>query len=110
VDFREICRAFGLGELQAEPVAVKGGLSNLMWRVVAGDGAFAVKRMVVNAGWAGFVDAVEGAFAVERAAWEAGIPMPEPIACEGRALVRLPEGDLVRVHRWVDGVTGGRDG
>jgi Ser/Thr protein kinase RdoA (MazF antagonist) len=103
VDFEDVGRAFGLGELRDEPVAVTGGLSNQMWRVVAGDRVFAVKRMVVNAERPGFVEAVEASFAVEMRAWAAGIPMPEPIPCGGRALARIADGALVRVHRWVDG-------
>jgi hypothetical protein len=103
VDFEGVGRVFGLGELRDEPVAVTGGLFNQVWRVVAGGGMFAVKRMVVNAGRPGFVDAVEASFAVEMRAWAAGIPMPEPVPCGGRALARIADDGLVRVHRWVDG-------
>jgi hypothetical protein len=99
--------AFGLGRLVAEPAAVAGGLSNELWRVATDRGVFAVKRMVANAERPGFVANVEAAFRIERAAWTAGVPMPEPLAhpATGRALARV-DGALFRVHRWVDGEAG----
>jgi hypothetical protein len=99
MELEEVCRVFGLGKMRDEPVEVAGGLSNEMWRVVTDGGAFAVKRMIVNAERPGFVDAVEASFAVERRAWSAGIPMPEPVPCGRRALARVGGGALVRVQR-----------
>lgn len=96
---------FGLGRLEAEPVRVPGGLSNELWRVRTGAGEFAVKRMVINADQPQFVDNVEAAFGVERRAWDSGVPIPEPVAVNGRALLRV-DGDLYRAHRWVDGNAG----
>ncbi|WP_250031874.1 phosphotransferase [Paractinoplanes maris] len=100
----QVVGRFGLGSLVAAPVKVAGGLSNEMWRVATSAGAYAVKRMVVNAGLPEFVENVEGAFLVEQRAWAAGVGMPEPIAepGSGRALVRI-DGELFRVHRWVSG-------
>ena len=91
-----------------EPVPVPGGLSNELWRLDTDQGAFAVKRMIVNADRPSFVGNVEAAFTVERRAWAAGVAMPEPIAdpASGRALARI-DGSLFRVHRWVDGQPGG---
>ncbi|MBB4696099.1 hypothetical protein BKA14_006247 [Actinoplanes abujensis] len=96
---------FGLGRLEGEPVRVPGGLSNELWRVRTGRGDFAVKRMVVNARLPEFVGNVEAAYAVEQRAWAAGVPMPEPVPVDGRALVRV-DGELYRVHRWVEGKPG----
>lgn len=96
---------FGLGPPVAGPVRVAGGLSNELWRVQTARGVFAVKRMVVNAGRPGFAGAVEAAFAVERRAWRAGVPMPEPVAVAGRALAEV-DGSLFRVHHWVPGRPG----
>jgi hypothetical protein len=86
---------------------VPGGLSNELWRVRAGSGTYAVKRMVLNAGAPDFVANVEASFAVERRAAAAGVPMPVPVPdpATGRALARVG-GELVRVHAWEDGVPG----
>jgi len=107
VDGERVARQFGLGRLVAEPVAVGGGLSNEMWRLVTESGVFAVKRMIVNADRPDFVGNVEASFAVERRAWAAGVAMPEPVPepSTGRALARV-DGGLFRVHRWVEGTPG----
>src|SRR5690349_6153714 len=84
-----------------------GGLSNELWRVPTAAGVFAVKRMVVNADRPDFVANVEAAFAVERRAFAAGVPMPEPVPepSGGRALASVG-GSWYRVHRWVEGRAG----
>src|SRR3954471_22381158 len=99
----DVARVFGLGRLADEPQPVAGGLSNDLWRVATDRGAYAVKRMVTNAGRPGFAAAVEGAYAVERRAWAAGVAMPEPVPdpATGRALAPVG-GSLVRVHHWVE--------
>jgi hypothetical protein len=103
-----VAARFELGQPVMDPVRVSGGLSNELWRLDTDRGAFAVKRMVVNADLPSFVDNVESAFKIERRAWAAGVPMPEPIPepTSGRALVRVDDA-LFRVHRWVDGQVGG---
>jgi hypothetical protein len=100
----EVATRFGLGELAGPPVPVEGGLSNELWRVTTGRGAYAVKRMVTNAGRPGFVGNVEAAYEIEKRAWAAGVAMPEPVPdpATGRALA-LVAGSLIRVHRWIDG-------
>jgi len=102
-----VAAGFGLGRVLREPVRVPGGLSNELWRLDTDNGAFAVKRMVVNADRPTLVENVEAAFQIERRAWTAGVPMPEPVVepSSGRALARLDDG-LFRVHRWVDGRPG----
>jgi Phosphotransferase enzyme family len=102
-----VAARFELGRMLREPVRVPGGLSNDLWRLDTEKGAFAVKRMVVNADRPTLVENVEAAFQVERRAWAAGVPMPEPVAdpSSGHALARL-DGGLFRVHRWVDGEPG----
>ena len=102
-----VAARFELGQPVREPVRVPGGLSNELWRVDTDRGAFAVKRMVVNADLPTLVENVEAAFAIERRAWAAGVPMPEPIAepSSGHALARVDDA-LFRVHRWVDGRAG----
>ncbi|GAA2616819.1 hypothetical protein Adu01nite_30350 [Paractinoplanes durhamensis] len=76
-------RQFDLGRPVGEPVAVPGGLSNELWRVTTSEGVFAVKRMVVNADHPDFVANVEAAFQIEQRAWQAGVPMPEPVVVPG---------------------------
>jgi Phosphotransferase enzyme family len=102
-----VAARFELGQPVRKPVEVAGGLSNQLWRLDTDHGAFAVKRMVVNADMPTLIENVEAAFTVERRAWAAGVPMPEPIVepSSGRALARVDEA-LFRVHRWVDGTPG----
>ena len=69
---------------------VHGGLLNRMWRFDTDDGSFAVKELNLDRGWTYRADDI---FRFERAAFEAGIPMPEPVAAN----------ETVLVHRWVDG-------
>jgi Ser/Thr protein kinase RdoA (MazF antagonist) len=104
-----LCDAFGLGVPAGELRAMLGGLSNRLWRCQTDrGGALAVKVMVANATAPDFVTSVEAAFAVERAAIDAGVlaPRPVPVPGSGRCLARVPTVDggpaLVRVHQWVD--------
>ncbi|HEX4904692.1 MAG TPA: phosphotransferase [Acidimicrobiales bacterium] len=69
---------------------VHGGLLNRMWRFDTDDGSFAVKQLNRDRDWTYRHD---DTFRFERAAFEAGVPMPEPIAAN----------ETVLVHRWVDG-------
>src|SRR3954449_3389623 len=72
-------------------VRVHGGFANRMYRLDTDQGSFAVKEL--NLGDRRWPYPVEDVFRFERAAFAAGIPMPEPISASDRALV----------HRWVDG-------
>jgi Ser/Thr protein kinase RdoA (MazF antagonist) len=97
----EVARTFGLGTVRSA-TPVPGGLSNDLWRVDTDTGRYAVKVMRTNADAPDFRPNVEAAYAVERAAFGAGVPCPEPVSVDGRCLATVgPE--LVRVHRWVDG-------
>jgi aminoglycoside phosphotransferase (APT) family kinase protein len=69
---------------------VHGGFANRMYRLDTDLGSFAVKELDL-AGRAAFH--VEDVFRFERAAFAAGIPMPEPISAGRHTLV----------HRWVEG-------
>ena len=103
-----VAARFQLGRPMRGPKRVPGGLSNELWRLHTDRGAFAVKRMIVNADSPSFVDNVETAFTIERRAWATGVAMPEPLAdpSTGRALARIDDA-LFRVHRWVEGESGG---
>lgn len=70
---------------------IHGGYANRLHRLDTDQGSFAVKELnVADRRWAYHVDDV---FRFERAAYAAGIPMPEPISAGADTLV----------HRWVDG-------
>ncbi|TDW86756.1 aminoglycoside phosphotransferase (APT) family kinase protein [Kribbella sp. VKM Ac-2566] len=72
-------------------VRVHGGFANRMYRLDTDQGSFAVKELnLVDRRWTYHVEDV---FRFERAAFAAGIPMPEPISA----------GVTTIVHRWVDG-------
>lgn len=104
-----VCRAFDLGRPTEPLEPVMGGLSHRMWRLTASRGRFAVKQ--INRDWSNpeYVAWYDRAFAVEQAAFAAGIPMPRPVPDPqtGRCLVELPAGAArpatVRVHEWLDG-------
>ncbi|WP_427896064.1 phosphotransferase family protein [Kribbella sp. GL6] len=71
--------------------AVGGGFANRVYRHDTGQGSFAVKELnLADRRWPYYVDDV---FRFERAAFEAGVPMPEPVSA-GRGVL---------VHRWVEG-------
>jgi aminoglycoside phosphotransferase (APT) family kinase protein len=69
---------------------VHGGLLNRMYRLDTDLGSFAVKELNLDRDWTYHVG---DGFRLERAAYGAGIPMPEPISAGHDALV----------HRWIDG-------
>jgi aminoglycoside phosphotransferase (APT) family kinase protein len=72
-------------------IRVHGGFANRMYRLDTDQGSFAVKELnVLDRRWTYCVDDV---FKFERAAFAAGIPMPEPISASRHTLV----------HRWVEG-------
>jgi aminoglycoside phosphotransferase (APT) family kinase protein len=74
-------------------IRVHGGFANRMYRLDTDQGSFAVKELnLVDRRWA---YRVEDVFRFERAAFAAGIPMPEPISASHHTLV----------HRWVEGET-----
>jgi len=72
-------------------IRVHGGFANRMYRLDTGQGSFAVKELdLLDRRWS---YRAEDVFRFERAAFAAGIPMPEPISVSRRTLV----------HRWVEG-------
>lgn len=100
--FDAIAEAFALGHpTAARPVT--GGLSNDMWRLDTDTGAFAVKVMRAHADEPGFRDNIETAHVIEAAAFRRGVPCPEPMLAAGGDCLAVVAGDLVRVHRWVEG-------
>jgi aminoglycoside phosphotransferase (APT) family kinase protein len=69
---------------------VQGKASSSVYRLDTEQGSFAVKELSLGRGWTFRHDDV---FRFERAAFAAGVPMPEPISADAEVLV----------HRWVDG-------
>jgi hypothetical protein len=106
---RAICELFDLGAPQGAPERVAGGLTNRLWRLGATGGVFAVKEMNRDPERADYVAWFDRAFALEQAAFRAGIPMPRPVpvAASGRCLGELPRPTgvpiTVRVHEWAEG-------
>jgi aminoglycoside phosphotransferase (APT) family kinase protein len=80
-----------LGTPTGPMVRVQGGFANRMYRLDTESGSFAVKEM--NLADRGRPYPFEDVFRFERAAFAAGVPMPEPISAS----------DDTVVHRWVDG-------
>ncbi|HYP46446.1 MAG TPA: aminoglycoside phosphotransferase family protein [Propionibacteriaceae bacterium] len=80
-----------LGRPTGPMIRVRGGFANRMYRLDTDHGSFAVKELnLVHRPWPYRADDV---FRFERAAFAAGIAMPEPILASHQTLV----------HRWVDG-------
>ncbi len=80
-----------LGAPTGPMICVHGGFANRMYRLDNDQGSFAVKELhLTDHRW---TYPVEDVFRFERAAFAAGIPMPEPISA----------GNLTLVHRWVEG-------
>ncbi|MEV4641199.1 aminoglycoside phosphotransferase family protein [Actinoplanes sp. NPDC049548] len=72
-------------------VRVHGGYANRMYRLDTDRGSFAVKEVnLLDRRW---TYRAEEVFRFERAAFDAGIPMPEPISA----------GHGTLVHRWIEG-------
>jgi aminoglycoside phosphotransferase (APT) family kinase protein len=80
-----------LGTPIGERVRVHGGYANRMFRLDTDRGSFAVKEL--NLADRRQEYRADDVFRFERAAFAAGIPMPEPVSASRDTLV----------HRWVDG-------
>lgn len=80
-----------LGTPLTPPTRIRGGFANRLYRLDTDQGSYAVKELAVDERRRRY--RAEDVFRFERAAFAAGIPMPEPIAADQHTLV----------HRWVDG-------
>jgi aminoglycoside phosphotransferase (APT) family kinase protein len=80
-----------LGAAIGPMIRVHGGFANRMYRLDTDQGSFAVKELnLLDRRWTYHAGDV---FRFERAAFAAGIPMPEPVSASHHTLV----------HRWVEG-------
>jgi hypothetical protein len=80
-----------LGTPTGPMARVDGGYANRMYRLDTAQGSFAVKEL--NLADRRLEYHLDDVFRFERAAFAAGIPMPQPVSAERGTLV----------HRWVDG-------
>lgn len=99
---QEVAEAFSLGE-HLDSTMVPGGLSNDLWRLETNTGTFAVKVMRANASMPDFHGNIEAAYAIEKNAYQRGVLCPEPVGLDDGHCLTEVSGELVRVHRWVDG-------
>ncbi|WP_086780994.1 phosphotransferase [Crossiella equi] len=100
-----VAAVFDLGRPLGPLTPVPGGHSHRMWRLDTEIGSYAVKEMnrLDSPEWLPWLRA---AWRFERAAWAAGVSMPEPVIAPGGDVVtEVPvEGGpaaTVRVHHWV---------
>ncbi|MEZ0447842.1 phosphotransferase family protein [Cellulomonas sp. ICMP 17802] len=80
-----------LGVPTGPMIRVSGGFAHRTYRLDTDQGSFAVKELARADGRP--TSDVDDVFRLERAAFAAGIPMPEPVSADQHTLV----------HRWVDG-------
>lgn len=109
-DFAErICAGFGLGLPAGEMTPVVGGLTHRMSRLGTSRGFFAVKEINIDPKGTRQRPWIERAYTLERAAFEAGLPLPRPVTARATGLclgeIERHDGSVatVRVHEWVDG-------
>ena len=79
-----------LGNLVRPITRVHGKSSNRVYRLDTDNGSFAIKKIDLTRGWSYRHNDI---LRFERAAFEAGVPMPEPLSATADTLI----------HRWVDG-------
>lgn len=101
VDGDHIAERFALGRPVSAPVvaATGWGYRNRVWRLDTVDGTFAVKDTIRELLPA---DPAES-FRVERLAFDAGIPAPQPVPSSTGSCYELVDGRWYRCHRWMDG-------
>lgn len=104
---KEICRAFGLGEMVEEPTTFHGGV-NRVWRVHTSKGAFGVHELLGIPSEVDVFDRCRRIYDIEVAALHAGIRLPTPVPdpATGSATMNLDASPGVfTVHHWVEAST-----
>ncbi|MET1231279.1 MAG: phosphotransferase, partial [Candidatus Limnocylindrales bacterium] len=100
---RRIAEAFALGMPNDGPVAVARGEMGRVWRMDTDQGRYAVKELFHESD----ETAAQADVTFQRAALDAGLPMPRPITRpDGEVLLGLERPDArtvaFRVYAWVD--------
>lgn len=109
LDAEPVITAFGLAGPVTGWVQVGGGWSNLVYRLEAGAGVFAVKEMVNPWGIKWWEQQLAESWSFELLAIHAGVAAPSPVRnpATGGCLARVSDKNgsqvPVRVHRWVPG-------
>ena len=106
-----VAKAFNLGEAAGPLTEVTGSTAHRTWRLDTFGAAYFVKhydRPWDMPTWSDWMRAIQGSWEIERAAYEAGLPVATPVLAPGAAWPWLdldlgPQLATVRVHRWVPG-------
>jgi hypothetical protein len=101
VDADAICKVLGLGVPCGSPEPVTGGSSAECWQVRTGHGRWMVKAMQAPAAWQLREMLVSGR--LERAAYQADVPVAEPTGSAFGYWVRVGRDSYTRASAWVDG-------
>jgi hypothetical protein len=106
-----VAKAFALGEAAGPLTEVTGSTAHRTWRLDTFGAVYFVKhydRPWDMPTWSDWMRAIQGSWEIERAAYEAGLPVAEPVLAPGAAWPWIdldlgPRLATVRVHRWVQG-------
>ena len=106
-----VAKAFNLGEAAGPLTEVIGSTANRTWRLDTFGAVYFVKhydRPVDMPTWSDWIRAIQGSWEIERASFEAGLPVARPVLAPGAAWPWIdldlgPHLATVRVHEWVPG-------
>ncbi len=107
----QVAKAFNLGEVAGPLTVVTGSAAHRTWRLDTFGATYFVKhydRPYDMPTWSEWMRTIQGSWEIEKAAFEAGLPMATPVLARGAAWpwIDLEVGDrlaTVRVHQWVPG-------
>ena len=106
-----VAKAFALGEAAGPLTEVTGSTAHRTWRLDTFGASYFVKhydRPWDMPTWSDWMRAIQGSWEIERAAFEAGLPVAAPVLAPGAAWPWIdldlgPRLATVRVHEWVPG-------
>jgi hypothetical protein len=106
-----VAKAFDLGEAAGPMIEIPGSTAHRTWRLDTFGATYFVKhydRPWDMPTWSDWIRYIQGSWEIERAAYEAGLPVAEPVLAKGAAWpwLDLDIGErlaTVRVHKWVAG-------
>ncbi len=108
----QVAKAFNLGEPAGPLTMVVGSSAHRTWRLDTFGAVYFVKhydRPWDMPTWSDWISYIQGSWEIERAAWQAGLAVAEPVMAPGAMWpwIDLDVGDglaTVRVHKWEYGV------